>query len=264
MEVNNNKAENDSTFLTSETPLSVKSLPDADGGQKQKDVMIFSEFEEEIIVRPEKRERDEEDGDWKLVTRKEKKVKSQTEKIELYMSSKEKLPKQFALAKLFKKNNIMEVDRIKYINPYKIRIEVPNELIADKIENCQEFRKNEWSIQRPMERNTSYGVIRDVDLDLSDGDILENIRCESPAEIISICRLNRRDREGVGWQPSEAVRICFKGSYIPQHVHVDGIRIQVTPYLFPVTQCSKCWRYGHSHKKCPANKITCPKCVWKS
>ncbi|XP_063891873.1 uncharacterized protein LOC135117209, partial [Helicoverpa armigera] len=146
------------------------------------------------------------------------------------------------------------------INPFKVRIEVDNEFSANKIEKCQAFIDRNWNIQRAMERSSSYGVIRDVDLDLSDEDILKCISCKKPPEIISVYRLKRRDPEGIGWQPSEAVQVCFKGSFIPQYVYVEGLRIKVTPYLFPVSQCSKCWKYGHLYKKCPSSKVVCPKC----
>ncbi|KAF9410584.1 hypothetical protein HW555_010383 [Spodoptera exigua] len=252
--------ENTNNMTAEKSVCEEVSTSDTELEQYHEEILVHAKIEGEIQSRPEKREREEEESEWTLVNRKEKKVKSQNEKIELYMSSNEKLPKQFALARLFKSCGIININRVKYINPYKVRIDVDNELIVDKIEKCQEFINNEWKVHRAMERNTSYGVIREVDLDLSEEDILERISCEKPIEIISLQRLKRRDRAGEGWQPSESVRICFRGSYIPPVVYVDGLRIKVTPYLFPVSQCSKCWKYGHTYKKCPYNKVVCPKC----
>ncbi|CAG4934415.1 unnamed protein product [Parnassius apollo] len=161
---------------------------------------------------------------------------------------------------MLKACGIVDITRIKYINPFKIRVEVCSELSADKIEKCHEFKDKVWKVYRAMERTSSYGVIKDVDLDLSDEEILRNIMCDKPVEIISVYQLKRRNREGEGWQPSEAVQVCFKGSFIPQYIYVHGLRIKVTPYVFPVSQCSKCWKYGHPTKKCPSSKIVCPKC----
>lgn len=31
-------------------------------------------------------------------------------------------------------------------------------------------------------------------------------------------------------------------------------------YMFPVTQCSGCWQFGHIIKYCPTRKKLCPKC----
>lgn len=38
------------------------------------------------------------------------------------------------------------------------------------------------------------------------------------------------------------------------------LRIKVEPFIFPVSQCSRCWKLGHSIKTCPSNKVVCPKC----
>ncbi|CAG9790353.1 unnamed protein product [Diatraea saccharalis] len=58
----------------------------------------------------------EEDEDWKLVG-KEKKNKIQ-DSLQVYITGKEKLPKQFAMAKLFKNLGLEDINRIKYLNPY--------------------------------------------------------------------------------------------------------------------------------------------------
>lgn len=269
MNVNNPHLENVNTvIMASDISLSEHSITDAEEELNREENLVQSGMEENQQFRREKRDREEDfvgdDDDnegWNLVQNKEKRLKSQLkEDIEMYLSSNEKLPKQFAFAKILKAYGIVDITKVKYINPFKIRIEVCSELSADKIEKCPEFIEKGWKIYRAMERTSSYGVIKDVDLDLSDDDILRNIMCDKPAEIISVYRLKRRDREGEGWQPSEAVQVCFKGSFIPQYIYVHGLRIKVTPYVFPVSQCSKCWKYGHPTKKCPSSKIVCPKC----
>lgn len=267
MDVNTPQLENVNTvIMASDISLSERSISDIEEDIDREENLVQPGREEDQQFRREKRDRNEvfggDDDDnegWNLVQSKEKRLKSQLkEDIEIYLSSNEKLPKQFSLAKMLKAYGIADITKVKYISPFKIRVEVSSEMSADKIEKCPEFIKKGWKIYRAMERTTSYGVIKDVDLDLSDEDILGNIMCDKPAEIISVYRLKRRDREG--WQPSEAVQVCFKGSFIPQYIYVHGLRIKVAPYVFPVSQCSKCWKYGHPTKKCPSNKIVCPKC----
>ncbi|XP_026499323.2 uncharacterized protein LOC113403103 [Vanessa tameamea] len=208
------------------------------------------------------REEDEED-EWKLVQKKnEKKYKSRSEKeyFEIYISSREKLPKQFALAKIFCNEGIINIEKIKYINPFKIRVDVDNEVMVHKIEQCKKFIDLGWRIQRAMEVNLSYGVIKNVDIELSEEEIVKSIICPNPGELISVSRLLRRNREGDDWKPSESIRLCFKGSYRPSYICVDGLRIQVEPYVFPVSQCSRCWKLGHTSKRCSNTNVVCPKC----
>lgn len=209
------------------------------------------------IERPTKREREEDRTEWIRIENKGKKQKHI--KSEVIISSKEKLPKQFAIAKLFSSLGMADVSKIKYMNPYKLKIEVPNEECASKLLNCQEFRKREWRVQGAWEVNVSYGIIRDVDLDLTNEEALNTIKCINDIEIISIKRLDRRDDDG-NWVPSESARVSFRGSNLPAYVCVGNIRIKVEPYIFPTTQCSKCWKFGHSKTRCMINKVRCPKC----
>ncbi|XP_045500762.1 uncharacterized protein LOC123698220 [Colias croceus] len=225
-------------------------------------VEITVDVENEEMLRAEKREREEDDEqEWSVVGKKDKKLKHH-EKIEIYITSQEKIPKQFTIAKLLKENSITDIERIKYINPYKLRLEMMNELTADRLINCKAFLEMGWRIQRPMEKNFSYGVIRNVEIEMTDEEILNNIVCPEPGKIVSLYRLKRRNSsEKEGWSNSECIRICFKGNYLPSYVLVDSLKIKVDPYyIFPVSQCSRCWKLGHFTKRCPSSKIVCPKC----
>ncbi|KAF9822370.1 hypothetical protein SFRURICE_017645 [Spodoptera frugiperda] len=133
---------------------------------------------------------EETDTEWR-VQRKGKKMKEQ-DKIELYISWNEQLPKQFALAKLFKQEDIKDIIKVKYINQFKVRVEFSNELSAIKFEQCKTFIEKGWRIHRAMEKSYSYGVIKDVDMDISEAEILKSITCPNDIQLVSALRLNRR------------------------------------------------------------------------
>ncbi|XP_047984683.1 uncharacterized protein LOC125225152 [Leguminivora glycinivorella] len=114
-----------------------------------------------------------------------------------------------------------------------------------------------WRFQKTYEVGVSYGIIKDVDLDLNEKDMMENMTCG--VEIVAVKRLSRKSSDGSGWQDSETVRICFKGPILPPYVYIHELRVKVEPYLFPVSICANCWRYGHTKKTC-SKKSTCPKC----
>ncbi|XP_060805766.1 uncharacterized protein LOC106141397 [Amyelois transitella] len=181
------------------------------------------------------------------------------EKIEICLTCPEKLPKQFGLAKMMKAENIKNVIKIKYINAYKVLIHFSQEESAEEFLLSKLFNENGFKCQRTLEVNQSYGVIKDVDLHLSDDEICEELRCET--EILGIKRLKRKNTNDGLWETSESVRICFKGSLLPSYVYICDTRAQVHPYTFPVTQCSRCWRFGHTIKMCPSLKVICPKCT---
>lgn len=154
---------------------------------------------EEEHIRPIKREReDDQGGEWMLVQRKE--TKNKINKLEVYISSNEKLPKQFTLAKLFLQEGILDIDELRYISPYKVRVDTTNEASAEKIENCCEFTRRGWRIQKAMEVNSSYGVIRNVDIDLTEEEIFKSIKCPEPGQLLSVhcCQASSSMHRGYG------------------------------------------------------------------
>ncbi|CAH1635582.1 unnamed protein product [Spodoptera littoralis] len=181
------------------------------------------------------------------------------DKIEISITSADKIPKQFGLAKLLKLENIPDITKIKYINAFKVLIQFSNEESANKLIESQYFKEKGLKCQKTLEIKESYGVIKDIDLDSSEEEILEGLTCDT--EITGIKRLKRRNTNSGLWEPGETVRITFKGSSLPAYVYIFETRIKVSPYQFPVTQCSRCWRFGHTVRVCSSVKEICPKCT---
>ncbi|KAF9422545.1 hypothetical protein HW555_001749 [Spodoptera exigua] len=173
------------------------------------------------------------------------------------LTSLEVLPKQMALARLLKNENIQNILKINYKSPYKVFIHIAKKEDGEKLMNCQKLVDLGIRIQFVNQLVLSYGIIKGVDLELSESEILESL--ESSCKILSVRRLRRisQDRE---WVNSETVRVCFESTITPEFVLAYGCRFRVERYVFPVSQCSNCWKYGHIKKFCPIKKILCPKC----
>lgn len=178
------------------------------------------------------------------------------DKYDIWVTSLEVLPKQMAMARLLKSENIQNIASIVYKSPYKIRITFEKKEDADSLIQNTKFKVLGYKCSSAL-RKLSYGLIKGVDLDISETEVFENIK--SSTEIISIKRLKRYNTEGK-WVESESVRICFKGTTYPTYVYAYDYRFKVEPFVFPVSQCSGCWRFGHYIKFCPSKKILCPKC----
>lgn len=226
------------------------------------DTQLTKDMEEEISVKG-KREREIDSTEvWtqyhrnskKKATRRESSKPSQST-YQICVTCKDKLPKQFTLAKLLKKHDIA-VSRVKYVNQFKLLFTFEDEMSAEKFLLCNEFKELGWNRQKTWEVGVSYGIIKNIELELSEKDLLEVIY--STVDIVSAKRLSRRNDQG--WTPSETMRLGFYGPQIPSHVYLFELSIKVDPYVFPVTQCSRCWRFGHMVKMCPSIKIICPKC----
>lgn len=226
---------------------------------------------------PEKRLREEseesiDDDDFTTITRKKRLARSFSKKSSnpsendlqameqkyiICVTSKEELPKQFAMAKLLRSENIQKIMRIQYKNRYRVLITLEDKNNADKLLNNSKFKELDYRSQSVHDVCMSYGIVKQVDLEINISEIKEDLKCDS--EIASVMRLKRQTITGE-WVDSETVRICFQSSTLPPFVYSYGCRFKVEPYTFPVTQCSRCWRYGHLARTCPSNKVICPKC----
>lgn len=154
-------------------------------------------------------------------------------KIEVCITSKDSLPKQFTLARLLKAENMKNISKVKYINPFKIIITFENDEDASQLCVNKTFIDKGWKCQKTLEVGLSYGVLRDCEVELEEKEILESL--SSPvADIIAVKRLNYRNTEGK-WTPSGCVRVCFKGSTLPAFVYIHGIKTKVDQFKFPVT-----------------------------
>lgn len=178
-------------------------------------------------------------------------------KFEVCITSLEVLPKQMAFAKLLRDLNIQNITNIKYRNPYKVLIKFNKREQAEKLVVNKKIMELNARCQFTDEVNLCYGIIRGIELEYSEKDIQDTLK--SSHEIISVRRLKRSSSEGK-WEDSETIRVSFKAESIPSYVYAYGCRLAVENYVFPVTQCSACWKFGHIKKFCPLNKIICPKC----
>lgn len=181
----------------------------------------------------------------------------QAEYYEVCLTSKTVLPKMVGMAKLFKSQNINDILTVKYKSPYKIFIKLKNIEDTNKVLNCEKFRELEFRCQRTDQLNIIYGIVRNIDLELEDSELAEIF--ESESDICAVKRLKRLTNDGQ-WVNSEVIRVAFKGSNLPSYIYGYGCRFKVESYLFPVTQCSSCWKFGHMKRFCPTQKIKCPKC----
>lgn len=219
-------------------------------------------------LREESEENDENEGEFTTIRRKSKRllrsmsnnVDSNNDnegKTEVSITSLEILPKQVRLAKLLREEKIQSIIKIKYKSPYKVLVLFENKNEADKLLKNTKFKDLGYRCLLTNEVSLSYGIIRNIDLETDINEMIEDLECMY--DVISIRRLKRLTDKGQ-WSDSETIRVTFKSSTLPPYVIMYGCRFEVEPYIFPVTQCSGCWKYGHVVRFCPTKKIICPKC----
>lgn len=150
---------------------------------------------------------------------------------EVCITSLENLPKQIAMAQLLQSENIKEINRIKYKGPNRIFVQFKTREDAMKLVESDKFKELGYRCQMINELSMSFGVVKGVDLDISEENLVQIF--QSSTEIISIKRLKRFDENGK-WVNSESIRICFKGN-LPRKEYAYDCCFKVEPLIFPVT-----------------------------
>ncbi|CAH2109014.1 unnamed protein product [Euphydryas editha] len=161
------------------------------------------------------------------------------------------------MAKLLRSENINGISRIIYKNPYKVVIIFEKKECANKLIECEKLLNLGYRIYPADEMTLSYGIVKQVDMEEVDEEIIHNLK--SDCEIIAVRRLKRLNDKGE-WINSETIRLTFKSSTVPSFMYGFGCKFKVEKYIFPVSQCSNCWKFGHLSRSCTIKTPICPKC----
>lgn len=132
-----------------------------------------------------------------------------------------------------------------------------NELVGNEI-----LKKNNLVAYIPSFFNHRKGVIRMIDTFFTEDYLLNAIECDS-GNVASVKRMKRKITED-GIQKlvdRQIVVVTFKGNILPEKVRINLTYFTVEPYIFPVVQCFKCLKYGHTAKLCKATNERCKKCT---
>lgn len=128
-----------------------------------------------------------------------------------------------------------------------VKIEFNSFSAANKLVIEKKYAPENCIVYIPTHLVVRQGVIRDVDTSITDIELTQDI--ESTIDIVSTQRIMRKDANNT-LVPTKSVIIRFKGQALPKYVFLNRVRIEVAPYIYRVTQCYNCLRYGHSATRC--------------
>lgn len=173
------------------------------------------------------------------------------------IGEKEKL----AISSAIRQFCINGVKYLKPINKYKVGIVFNMANNANVFLNNEKFHKNvNMTPSIPAAATEITGVLRGVPLELSNKSIFSLLA--STSNVIQVRRLTTRVRvnEDFEYKPTGTVAVTFAATQLPQYVHLDSWRHEVSPFIPPVKQCLQCLRYGHIAKFCK-NSVKCSICT---
>lgn len=167
-----------------------------------------------------------------------------------------------ALGKLLYRESVpMKKDIIDVRNAgrNRIKVEMRSGSAANSLVDLQLFPENHMEAYIPRFMTTKQGVIKNVDVALTDEEIRQEITCDK--EILNVRRytkkINNNGSEQIVQQP--VCVITFKSQRLPDYVYLYSVRCQVEPYVPPQIQCFICLQFNHRSSQC-RGQPKCAKC----
>uniref|UniRef100_A0A8D8QRJ2 Uncharacterized protein n=1 Tax=Cacopsylla melanoneura TaxID=428564 RepID=A0A8D8QRJ2_9HEMI len=135
--------------------------------------------------------------------------------------------------------------------------ETANKLVSNN-DICSDF-----NIFIPFIYNHRFGVIKDIDVAISEKEILDNIIVPSSPHTV-IIKIKRLMFKGT---PTKNVLVCFESDEKPDFISLWNLRISVEHYSPRVRLCGNCYKFGHTFNFCSKAKSSapvkdgCPNCI---
>lgn len=157
----------------------------------------------------------------------------------------------------FKHNN--EIINMIATGRNRIKVEFKTKITANSFVDASCLHEHNLYAYIPSFFINKMGVIRNVDIDLEDQEILSVI--QSPIKIKNVRRITKTISEDSTIKVSKlgTCILTFDAQKLPENVSIYGMRCRVDPYVPPIRQCRNCFRFNHLQDQCKS-KSRCENC----
>ncbi|KAK5641935.1 hypothetical protein RI129_010482 [Pyrocoelia pectoralis] len=134
--------------------------------------------------------------------------------------------------------------------------------VANSLINHESITKHDLVGYIPKFFTHRKGIIKMVDTYFETEFLKNNI--QSPVKVTEVQRMVRKVVQSDGSheiRPRQMIIVTFVGDTIPANVQINLVNFPVEPYIYPVVQCLKCFRYGHIQKLCRSKERKCKTCA---
>lgn len=158
------------------------------------------------------------------------------------------------VGKRLKELNIMNIKDITKIGKNRLKVQTKDGMTANKIlkdptlsitDRIKSFLPNSSLI--------TVGIIRDIDIDITEEEIENNYSCES--KIISIERMTRWDDKLKIAIPNNNIKITFRSHKLPNNFKLYSVSRKIEIFVPKPILCKKCLVYGHTKKYCKRETV---------
>jgi len=177
----------------------------------------------------------------------------------LYICSKTRSKVEVNLKDHLEDNKLLNDSDIKDNN---LKAYIPGFLFYGRLSMVDIYGRNLWWFiySRLLRR----GLIKSIDENISEEEILENI--ESEFKVLKVKRLNRRNRDPCRkekdskWVASKSVVLTFSDQILPNEVYMNRVKVKVDSYMILPIICYNCFKVGHTSTNCKSN-AKCSMCA---
>lgn len=156
-----------------------------------------------------------------------------------------------------------DITNVRVVGSNRMKVEASSRYAANKLVRSQCFIEKGLVAYIPDFLISKTGVVRGVDTDISEEEILREIVSTATPTHVRRLTIGRKD-EKTGSTYRQKIQTCFvtfQGQKLPQYISIYGARCRVEPYVPPVRQCAKCFRIGHVAAQCRSKEIRCLHCA---
>lgn len=150
--------------------------------------------------------------------------------------------------------NIKNIVNIKQTGKNRVKVQLSDSATANRIlknPNLKTIDKYKCFI--PSSTLLTTGIVKDISLDMSNEEILENSSCEF--KILSVERMTKWDSELQQNLPSTNIKIVFRACKLPTNLKIFYAPRRVEYFIPKTILCKKCLVYGHTKNQCKNKNV---------
>ncbi|XP_062127619.1 uncharacterized protein LOC133839982 [Drosophila sulfurigaster albostrigata] len=160
------------------------------------------------------------------------------------------------LAAFLSSKEIEGIEEIRKMGYGRCKVVCNSAQAANNLAYCGDLLAGCYEPKIPRHLVNTAGIIFNIPLNLSDSDILKNIK--SDITIDQVERIMKKSRIDGQLIPTGRVKLWFNGAEIPKEIKLMYSRLSVQPFIY-FCQCFCCFRFGHLAKHCKS-KARCFRC----
>lgn len=165
------------------------------------------------------------------------------------------------LARILKEADVTGIREIKPLGKNRIELTTNTWQQANTVVHSKRLKDMGLNTYIPTFKAKAKGLARTIDPELTEEEILKEIRTSNGSKVEKVQRIKIRDRDDASKLiNSGRIVLTFSANTVPDYVYLFHTRVKVEPYIGKLIQCYKCFRFHHLSLQCSLKAPICCNC----